>query len=72
MIMTPFDDPAEAPIHQAFTEAYYEALSPGATGVYSNFLEDEGEARVREAYPGLTYQSWRTSRPPMTRRTCST
>jgi FAD/FMN-containing dehydrogenase len=24
-------------------------------GVYSNFLEDEGEARVREAYPGGTY-----------------
>jgi FAD/FMN-containing dehydrogenase len=55
MIITPFDDPAEAPIHQAFTQAYYEALRPGATGVYANFLEDEGEARVREAYPDLTY-----------------
>jgi len=38
-------------------EAYYEALRPGARGVYANFLEDEdeGEARVREAYPDLTY-----------------
>ena len=28
---------------------------PYATGVYSNFLEDEGDARVREAYPPQTY-----------------
>jgi len=31
-------------------------LAPGATGVYSNFLEDEGEARIHEAYPGATYE----------------
>ncbi len=56
VIITPFEDPAEAPVHQAFTQAYYEALRPRATGVYANFLEDEGEARIHEAYPDLTYR----------------
>ncbi len=55
-ILTPFQDVAEAPIHQAFTQAYYEALRPRSIGVYSNFLEDEGEARIHEAYPDLTYR----------------
>jgi FAD/FMN-containing dehydrogenase len=56
IIITLFEDPAEAPVHQAFTEAYFEALRPGATGVYANFLEAEGEGRVHEAYPDLTYR----------------
>ncbi len=56
IIIALYEDPAEAPIHQAFTQAYYEALRPRATGVYANFLEDEGEARVHEAYPELTYR----------------
>jgi hypothetical protein len=56
VIITPFEDVAEAPLHQAFTQAYFEALRPRATGVYANFLEDEGEARIREAYPELTYR----------------
>ncbi len=56
IIITPYEDVAEAPIHQAFTQAYYEALRPRAIGVYANFLEDEGEARVHEAYPELTYR----------------
>jgi len=55
-LMTPFRDVSEAPIHQAFTQAYFDALRPAATGVYANFLEDEGEARVHEAYPDLTYR----------------
>jgi FAD/FMN-containing dehydrogenase len=56
VMMTPFEDPAEAPVHKAFIQAYYEALRPGSTGVYANFLEAEGEARVHEAYPDLTYR----------------
>ncbi len=54
-IITPFHDPAEAPEHEAWTQGLFDALRPAATGVYSNFLDDEGPARVREAYPGLTY-----------------
>ena len=55
-LITPFMDPAEAPVHTAWTQSYYEALRPNATGVYANFLEDEGDARVREAYPTETYR----------------
>ena len=42
--------------HAAWTHEYYEALRPRATGVYSNFLEAEGESRLREAYPEATYR----------------
>jgi FAD/FMN-containing dehydrogenase len=47
------DDGAPA---QAWAEAFYAALAPKATGVYSNFLEDEGDARVHQAYPAATYE----------------
>jgi FAD/FMN-containing dehydrogenase len=55
-LITPFEDPAEEPVHEAWTHAYFEALRPAATGVYANFLGNEGAGRVREAYPDLTYQ----------------
>jgi FAD/FMN-containing dehydrogenase len=55
-ILTPFLDPAELPVHEAWTQAYHEALQPKATGVYSNFIGAEGQARVREAYPTETYR----------------
>ena len=55
-IITPFGDPSQADAVDAWTAAYFEALRPAGTGVYSNFLGDEGADRVREAYPGLTYQ----------------
>ena len=40
---------------EARTQHVFEALSPYANGVYVNFLEDEGEQRVREAYSPATY-----------------
>jgi FAD/FMN-containing dehydrogenase len=56
LIITPFEDPSEAAIHAAWTSEFFEALRPGARGVYSNFLEAEGEERIHEAYPDLTYR----------------
>jgi FAD/FMN-containing dehydrogenase len=56
VLITPFEDVAETPLHAAWTQSYYEALRPRSTGVYSNFLEAEGEVRVREAYPDATYR----------------
>ena len=56
MLITPFEDPGEAPVHTAWTHKFYEALRPHATGVYANFLEAEGEDRIREAYPAATYR----------------
>jgi FAD/FMN-containing dehydrogenase len=54
-MLTVFQDPSEAPLHEAWTQAYFEALAPKGIGVYSNFLADEGDARIREAYPAETY-----------------
>jgi FAD/FMN-containing dehydrogenase len=55
-IISPFQDPADSDAVVAWTQAYVDELAPAARGVYSNFLEDEGDERIREAYPGLTYQ----------------
>jgi FAD/FMN-containing dehydrogenase len=44
----------ESPQHEAWVTDFAAALSQGP-GVYVNFLGDEGEARVREAYPGPTW-----------------
>jgi FAD/FMN-containing dehydrogenase len=55
-ILTGFEDPASEPIHKAWTVGLFDALAPNAAGVYSNFLEVEGQDRVHEAYPGGTYE----------------
>jgi FAD/FMN-containing dehydrogenase len=39
-----------------WVDAYQAELAAGSTGVYSNFLADEGDARLRQAYPGATYE----------------
>jgi FAD/FMN-containing dehydrogenase len=56
MIITNFDDVETEPAHRAWTEALHEALGKNDAGVYSNFLEAEGEERIRAAYPGGTYE----------------
>ena len=40
----------------AWTEALHEALGANDAGVYANFLEAEGDERIRAAYPGGTYE----------------
>jgi FAD/FMN-containing dehydrogenase len=42
--------------HRAWTEAAWHMLQPHATGAYVNFLGDEGDEAVREAYPPDTYE----------------
>lgn len=48
-------NPAEAATHAAWVEQLAADLREGEPGAYVNFLEAEGEARVREAYPGATW-----------------
>jgi FAD/FMN-containing dehydrogenase len=55
VVLVPFHDPAEGALHRAWADELLAALRPRASGVYSNFLDDEGPARVREAYPGLIW-----------------
>jgi FAD/FMN-containing dehydrogenase len=45
----------ETPVHQAWVDGFAAAMRRGDAGVYVNFLGDEGEGRVREAYPGPTW-----------------
>ena len=49
-------DPASAEEAVAWNRALFRALEPGATGVYANFLENEGDDRIRLAYPAATLQ----------------
>jgi hypothetical protein len=45
----------ELPEHAAWTTDLAMELSRGDTSAYVGFLGDEGEARVRAAYPGATW-----------------
>jgi hypothetical protein len=50
-------DPAEDPQqHWDWTNSLWEKIKGDAKGVYVNFLHDEGEERIREAYPPGTYE----------------
>jgi FAD/FMN-containing dehydrogenase len=54
-VITPFADVAERDRHVAWTQDYADALGLHDAGAYAGFLDDEGEARVRSAYPAATY-----------------
>jgi FAD/FMN-containing dehydrogenase len=43
-------------VRQAWVAEFAGALDQGDAGAYVNFLGDEGEARVRDAYPGSTWE----------------
>jgi FAD/FMN-containing dehydrogenase len=50
-----FEDPDEAATHQAWVTGLHDVLRSDTPGAYVNFLGDEGEERVHEAYPGPTW-----------------
>jgi FAD/FMN-containing dehydrogenase len=43
-------DPRETAQHRAFADAFWQTVKGHADGAYVNFLDDEGEERIREAY----------------------
>jgi FAD/FMN-containing dehydrogenase len=45
----------DRPVREAWTEAFAAALRQGKDGAYVAFVNDEGESRVRAAYPGSTW-----------------
>jgi FAD/FMN-containing dehydrogenase len=56
LILANWTDPAETEGHVAWAREFWEAARPYAHGgVYVNYLGDEGEDRVREAYQPETY-----------------
>ena len=46
----------EEAVHEAWVTGFAAALGQADAGVYVNFLGDEGEGRIREAYPGSTWE----------------
>jgi FAD/FMN-containing dehydrogenase len=50
-----FEDLAEADAHRAWVADFAAAIDQGVPGVYVNFVGHEGPERVRDAYPGATW-----------------
>jgi FAD/FMN-containing dehydrogenase len=49
------DAAEDAAVHSAWTESLWQTIRPEGSGVYVNFLQAEGAARVGDAYPPATY-----------------
>jgi FAD/FMN-containing dehydrogenase len=50
-----FTGPDDRPVRQAWVDEVAAELRRGDDGAYVNFLGDEGDERVRDAYPGSTW-----------------
>jgi FAD/FMN-containing dehydrogenase len=50
-----YQDARDRATHDAWADGFAATLRQGTTGVYVNFLTNEGPDRVREAYPGATW-----------------
>jgi FAD/FMN-containing dehydrogenase len=50
-----YEGAADRAVQQAWVDECTRALDQGEPGLYVNFLGDEGESRVRAAYPGETW-----------------
>ena len=50
-----YDGAEDRPVREAWVTGLAAALRQGDDGAYVNFLNDEGEDRVRAAYPGRTW-----------------
>ncbi len=54
-----YEKPDEKQTHEAWVTDFTAALKQNDNGAYVNFLGDEGESRVRDAYPGSTWDRLR-------------
>jgi FAD/FMN-containing dehydrogenase len=55
-----YGSPDQAPVYEPWVFGFAAALKQRDTGAYVNFLVDEGEARIRDAYPGKTWDRLRS------------
>ncbi len=58
-VASAFADPAERTTHESWVDTLAKTLSGGGEEAYVNFLGDVAEARVRQAYPGGTWDRLR-------------
>jgi FAD/FMN-containing dehydrogenase len=54
-----YQNPEERPVHQEWVNGLADELLQDDAGAYVGFLADEGEERVRAAYPGPTWDRLR-------------
>jgi FAD/FMN-containing dehydrogenase len=54
-----YDGEADKPARQAWVDDFSAALRQDDRGAYVGFLGDEGEERLRAAYPGATWERLR-------------
>ena len=54
-----YERPEERTTHESWADGFHAALRQDGAGAYVNFLMDEGEDRIREAYPGPTWERLR-------------
>jgi FAD/FMN-containing dehydrogenase len=54
-----YERPEQASKYEPWVNGLVAALDQGDKGAYVNFLSDEGDARVRAAYPGKTWDRLR-------------
>jgi FAD/FMN-containing dehydrogenase len=55
-VATVYDNLADAPSHEAWVQETLNGLRQTDKGVYANFLVNDWEGRIREAYPGFTWR----------------
>jgi hypothetical protein len=55
-VATIYERPDEAAVHEGWVSGFAASLRQGDGGTYVGFLGEEGEARIREAYPGSTFE----------------
>jgi FAD/FMN-containing dehydrogenase len=55
-----YESPDQAALHEPWVTGFAAALKQGDSGCCVNFLADEGAARVRDAYPGKTWDRLRS------------
>ena len=54
-----FESLDDRPKYEEWVQAFADDLRQDDDGAYVNFLEDEGEERIRAAYPGATWDRLR-------------
>lgn len=55
-LLSMFPDPADADRVDAWNADFANAIRGDSTGMYGNFMADEGPDAVRAAYPGGAYE----------------
>jgi FAD/FMN-containing dehydrogenase len=54
-MMNAWDDPGDAHRHASWVDSLWRQVAPRTDGAYANFLDDEGEDRVRSAFTPAVY-----------------